>query len=64
SISSRGDGCGVVMALSIAAWVIVNYWLISYGISVCRACSYFESGDKDEINSSQTRKIAQITSRY
>ncbi|HCT73576.1 MAG TPA: hypothetical protein DF294_06195 [Psychrobacter sp.] len=29
-----------------------------------RACLHFENGDKNEINGSQTRKIAQIISGY
>ena len=29
-----------------------------------RACPHFKNGDKNEINRSQTRKIAQIISRY
>ena len=29
-----------------------------------RACPHFKNGDKNEINYSQTRKIAQIISRY
>jgi len=33
-------------------------------INVTRACPHFKNGDKNEINCSQTRKIAQIISRY
>ncbi|HCH27784.1 MAG TPA: hypothetical protein DEV38_11545 [Psychrobacter sp.] len=29
-----------------------------------RACPYFKNGDKNEINRRQTRKIAQVISRY
>ncbi len=33
-------------------------------INVTRACPHYKNGDKNEINCSQTRKIAQIISRY
>ncbi|HCT73442.1 MAG TPA: hypothetical protein DF294_05515 [Psychrobacter sp.] len=29
-----------------------------------RACPHFKNGDKNEINCRQTRKVAQIISRY
>ena len=32
--------------------------------AIARACPHFKNGDKNEINRSQTRKIAQIISRY
>ena len=31
---------------------------------LARACPHFKNGDKNEINCRQTRKIAQIISRY
>ncbi|PKG34487.1 hypothetical protein CXF65_13125 [Psychrobacter sp. Sarcosine-3u-12] len=33
-------------------------------IVILRACPHFKNGDKNEINCSQTRKIAQIISGY
>jgi hypothetical protein len=34
-------------------------WIFAF-----RACPYFKNGDKNEINCRQTRKIAQVISRY
>ena len=35
-----------------------------YYCTIPRACPHFKNEDKSEVNCSQTRKIAQIISRY
>ena len=35
-----------------------------YGFFIARACPHLKNGDKNEINCSQTRKVAQIISGY
>ena len=45
--------------------VLIKKGLVSLVIdAITRACPRFKSGDKNEINRSQTRKIAKIISRY